>query len=454
MTTKNTINADSPENNIVLIVDDKPTNLEIVENYLKESDFTTLIATSGESALKRISYIQPDMILLDVLMPGIDGYETCRILKSNEKFKDIPVIFMTGLADAEHKVKGFAEGAVDYITKPVQKEELLARISTHLKIQRYHKHLEEEVRKRTIEIEKRTIQLKEELAERIQAENALRQSEERVHSLVRNIPGVSYRSAYDQYYTIKFISAAIETLSGYPVTDFIDNAVRSYLSIIHPSDRQKVWNTITEGVEKKKSFSIEYRIIVLDKAIRWVYEKGQGIFDEQGAIRCIDGVIVDITERKKAEEELKHLRNYLSNIINSMPSVLIGVDVNSRVTQWNKTAEQTTGISADDAHGQILSQVFPQMISEIEKISESIRTRITIQEQKKPRMKQDETCYEDITIYPLIVNGVEGAVIRVDDVTERVRIEDAKRKDAVGRRTGGGHGARDQQSFGRHDANR
>ncbi len=134
---------------------------------------------------------------------------------------------------------------------------------------------------------------------------------------------------------------------------------------------------------------------------------------------------IDITKRKQAEEELRQLRNYLSNIINSMPSMLVGVDAKGKVTQWNKTAEQTTGIPADVAQGRTLSDVFPRMSSEMKKIAESIRTREIRQERKMPCVSADgETRYEDVTIYPLIANGVEGAVIRIDDVTDKVRMEE------------------------------
>jgi PAS domain S-box-containing protein len=132
----------------------------------------------------------------------------------------------------------------------------------------------------------------------------------------------------------------------------------------------------------------------------------------------------DITERKQAEEELRHLRNYLSNIIDSMPSMLVGVDIDGRVTQWNKTAEQTTGIAASAAQGKTLSDVIPQMALETQKIAESIRTRQIKQEQKRSRHSEHGTRFEDVTIYPLITNGVEGAVIRIDDVTDKVRMEE------------------------------
>ncbi len=118
------------------------------------------------------------------------------------------------------------------------------------------------------------------------------------------------------------------------------------------------------------------------------------------------------------------LRNYLSNIIDSMPSVLVGVDADGKVTQWNKKAEHTTGITAAVAQGKILSDVFPRMTSEMGKITESIRTQETTQEQKRLRVLENGAHYEDMTIYPLIANGVEGAVVRIDDVTEKVRMEE------------------------------
>ncbi len=118
------------------------------------------------------------------------------------------------------------------------------------------------------------------------------------------------------------------------------------------------------------------------------------------------------------------LRNYLSNIIDSMPSVLVGVDADGRVTQWNKKAEHTTGITAAVAQGKILSDVFPRMAPEMEKITESIYTRGTAQEQKRLRVLENGARYEDVTIYPLIANGGGGAVIRIDDVTEKVRMEE------------------------------
>jgi two-component system NtrC family sensor kinase len=123
------------QENTILIVDDNPTNLELLSDYLEGYGFKIFVATNGELAVERAQYARPDLILLDVVMPGIDGFETCRQLKANEKTRDIPVVFMTALAaNAEDKVKGFEVGAIDYITKPFYREEILARVTTHLDV--------------------------------------------------------------------------------------------------------------------------------------------------------------------------------------------------------------------------------------------------------------------------------------------------------------------------------
>ncbi len=118
----------------VLIVDDNPTNLGVIGDYLEQVGFEIIAARNGSSGIMRAKKAQPDIILLDVMMPGIDGFETCRRLKQDETTKHIPVIFMTALTSTQDKVTGFNVGAVDYVTKPIQYEEVVARIGTHLRL--------------------------------------------------------------------------------------------------------------------------------------------------------------------------------------------------------------------------------------------------------------------------------------------------------------------------------
>ncbi len=118
----------------ILIVDDTPANIDVLDLFLEKEGYGISVAQSGESALDLAVRISPDLILLDVMMPGIDGFETCRRLKSNEKTRDIPIIFITARNETADIVKGFSMGGVDYITKPFSQEEVCARIHLHLKL--------------------------------------------------------------------------------------------------------------------------------------------------------------------------------------------------------------------------------------------------------------------------------------------------------------------------------
>ncbi|MEZ4867420.1 MAG: response regulator [Caldilineaceae bacterium] len=128
--------------NIILIVDDNPTNLDVLFTYLTSAGYKVLVAENGAVALRRARYTKPDLILLDVMMPDVNGFEVCRALKEDSATREIPIIFMTALTDVADKVRGFEVGAVDYITKPLQYKEVLARVSTHLTLRNLQRELE------------------------------------------------------------------------------------------------------------------------------------------------------------------------------------------------------------------------------------------------------------------------------------------------------------------------
>jgi C4-dicarboxylate-specific signal transduction histidine kinase len=168
----------------VLIVDDNPTNLGVLADYLETSGLEVLAAQDGEDGLEKAQLAQPDLILLDVLLPGIDGFETCRRLKADETTKDIPVIFMTVLTGTEHKLKGFQVGGADYVTKPFQQEEVLARVTTHLRLRELAEQLEQKVEERTRELTATNLQLEQEIVERERVEEKLKKSSERLEEMV------------------------------------------------------------------------------------------------------------------------------------------------------------------------------------------------------------------------------------------------------------------------------
>ncbi len=141
--------SENPEGNQILIVDDTPANIDVLDQFLEKEGYKISVAQSGEAALELITRALPDLILLDVMMPGINGFETCRRLKAKKETQDIPIIFITAKNETADIVKGFSLGGVDYITKPFNQEEVCARIGLHLQLQHLMKALEEKNSKLT-----------------------------------------------------------------------------------------------------------------------------------------------------------------------------------------------------------------------------------------------------------------------------------------------------------------
>ena len=176
------------------------------------------------------------------------------------------------------------------------------------------------------------------LEERARQEQELKASEQQLRSLISNIPGVCYRCANDAAYTRELMSDAVEALSGYPASDFIGNRVRTYASLFHPDDAASVDHVVADAVANRRPFTIDYRILHKDGTIRWVHEKGQGDFDDDGKLLHLDGAIFDVTAHRHLEQELAskeqlatigtvaatvshELRNPLAAIRNSLATI-------------------------------------------------------------------------------------------------------------------------------------
>ncbi|NJM49465.1 MAG: response regulator [Alkalinema sp. RU_4_3] len=175
----------------VLIVDDTASNLQVLSDALSDAGFEVAVATSGENALRQISYALPSLILLDIQMGGIDGFETCRRLKANPHTQDIPVIFMTALSEVETKIRGFEVGAVDYITKPFQQAEVLARVQLHLKLAM----MTQQLTTQNLLLMELTDSLEQRVTERTQALNQANlqlMQQEKMSSLGQLVAGVAH----------------------------------------------------------------------------------------------------------------------------------------------------------------------------------------------------------------------------------------------------------------------
>jgi PAS domain S-box-containing protein len=169
----NEINSSNLHQQDILVVDDNPASLQLLMDILNKAGYHARLASNGPIALRSVEYKPPDLILLDVKMPGMDGYEVCRRLKSNEKNRNIPVIFISGLSETTQKVQGFNAGGVDYIAKPFESEEIVARINIHLRLRELTERLGQKVEERTMELTTTNKQLQEEVAVRKETERNL-----------------------------------------------------------------------------------------------------------------------------------------------------------------------------------------------------------------------------------------------------------------------------------------
>ncbi len=218
------------------------------------------------------------------------------------------------------------------------------------------------------------------ITERKKSEEALRQSEDRFRSLVSNIPGAIYRCQWDSHWTMKFISDSIGEISGYPAEEFIDNQCRTYASIIHPDDREPVEIAVNQAVEAREPFILEYRVMHRDGNIRWVYEKGRGVFDEGGNLLYLDGAIFDISDRKQAEEGLRIAQeNYRSIFENALNGIFQSTPDGDYICV-NPAMARTYGYESPD-----------EMIARVREIGEQIYVDPSCRDKFKAIMEQKGT---------------------------------------------------------------
>ena len=199
----------------ILVIDDDQNNLSVISDFLEENGFHVLVAIDGESGLQKAQYVLPDLILLDIIMPGLNGFDVCSDLKKNPETMQIPILFMTALTQTTEKIKGFKAGGTDFITKPFQQEEVLARIQTHISfnemqtklkknnnrlkneiserqqaekmVHKLNEKLEQKVERRTFDLQKANTLLKKEIVERKTIEKKLRESEQRYRTLTTHV---------------------------------------------------------------------------------------------------------------------------------------------------------------------------------------------------------------------------------------------------------------------------
>ena len=324
----------------VLIVDDVPANLDVLSQSLDDSGYNVLVATSGEIALKVAAQTGPDLILLDVMMPGIDGFETCRRLKANPELQDTPVLFLTARDELSGVLEGFQVGGLDYITKPFQKEEVLIRIRTHLERTRLaqelakknheladlNAHLEQKVEERTVELRQKVKELegKDRIAQHLLTLHSLQETLELVLEVIADITEVDRaviyldtedglksaaaigRSAPGAEQTVspahqQAISAVRERLEPVNITAPEDPDVRPFvlmpilrgetlLGLIHVDQRQPVTDDLMHTLT---SFALQAAVAINDAQVQQDTSRWESQIEE---VLDVDDIVLEDLE--------------------------------------------------------------------------------------------------------------------------------------------------------------
>ncbi|MDY7006243.1 MAG: hybrid sensor histidine kinase/response regulator [Cyanobacteriota bacterium] len=359
----------------ILVVDDTPANLKVMVETLTNEGYEVTTAISGERALKQISYELPELILLDIQMPGIDGFETCKKLKENPETKDIPIIFMTALADTESIVKGFSLGAVDYITKPFQVAEVIARVKTHINLQHLRKNLEQKVVKKTDELNQILNELKSFQLKLIQSE--------KMSALGELIAGIAHE-----------LNNPIGSI--YSNTTHLENYIQDITH--HLSLYQKYYShPISEIIEDAEKIDLDFIIYDLPKMVTSMKAASERITYLSTSLRTFSRI------------ELSNKKKVTFHIHKSIDSTLLILNHRLKANQYRsliKVVKKYGYIPHIECFPGQLGQVFMNIISNaIDAINELNRQREFYQLKVAPQ----------ILIHTAINENQTAVVVRIKD---------------------------------------
>jgi PAS domain S-box-containing protein len=256
------------------------------------------------------------------------------------------------------------------------------------------------------------------------AEAATRASELRFRSIVTSTPGVIYRCACDADWTMEFISNEIEAISGYPATDFIANQVRTFASIIHPEDTVRVEQAVQQGIEARQPYVIEYRVVGADGSIRWVYEKGQGVYDEAGL--WLDGAIFDISDRKQAEAALRESEEKFAKVFHSSPNpITLSTLADGRLIEVNESFLRFTEYHREEVIGRTTLELNIWVQPESRAmIIQRVRERGVIRNiECQVRRKSGEVGVALLSAEIINLGGSQCLLVVSNDITDRQRAE-------------------------------
>jgi len=322
----------------VMIVDDEPENLRVLATLLSQKGYTVRSFSNGKAALKSVQTDPPGVILLDIRMPDMDGFEVCTQLKASASTKDIPVLFLSAIDAPGDKVRAFDLGGNDYIAKPFQSEEVLARINTHLTVSRYRRELEDMNRKLEVLVKERTEDLietnkylRKEIEARQSTQAAFEESEEKYRRIVTTAnEGII---SVDAQMIVTYCNEVMARMMGCDISDIIG---RSSFDFIPAEDHDMIRSRFKRRRQGLRD-SYESRILRRDGQFRWVQISSASIVDADQRFEGAVLLFIDITDRKKAEEALRQSSEFNQAVLKSLLTEIVVLDRNGNILAVNES---------------------------------------------------------------------------------------------------------------------
>lgn len=389
----------------ILVVEDLITNLKYIVQILKNAGYQVRSAIDGELALESVQEKNPDLIIMDIALPGIDGIEVCTQLKSNPETREIPIIFLSAYDKSEMKVEAFKAGGIDYITKPVEFAELLVRINTHLKVNQLQK-----------ELEHKSELLKEEIEERLRSEEDLLKERILLKTIIDNIPIMLTR--YNPETKMLYLNKEFENVVGWKTEEVqdIDMMEKVYPD---PDYRQ-------EAIEYMQKATSEWREFILTT-------KSGKIIDSEWSNICLKdgtqiGIGIDITERKEAEEALKSSEEKLKILFDYAPDAYYLSDIKGNFIDGNKAAEDLMGYKREELIGKSFLSLKLLSAKDLLKASKlllkNIRGKGTGPDEFVLNSKDGTQFSVEIRTYPVQIKDKTVVLGIAHDITNRKKAEE------------------------------
>lgn len=340
----------------ILLVDDHPKNLLALEAILEGLGQNLVKAQSGEEALRCLLHQDFAVILLDVQMPGIDGFETAMLIRERQRTRLTPIIFLTAFSKSDSFVfQGYSLGAVDYLFKPIEPEILISKVSVFVdlfkktaevkrqaeEIYSFNTELEQRVLERTAQLEAAN-RLKDQLLKSEQAARAQAEAtEQRFRDLVNGLGHAIFWEADPFTEKFTFVSQSAEQILGYPVEEWL-NEPNFWLQLFHPDDRDWAQTLARTETLSGRDHQFEYRCLAADGKVLWLRNRAYIVRDSEGAIVKVRGLMIDITEAKQAEETLSARAEELARL------TIVLTQTNAALEKRNQELDQFAYVISHD----------------------------------------------------------------------------------------------------------